>query len=178
MINQNEAGNLQLMSAREFFKEVNIIIDEDENGAFIVLKSKREPGLKVKIPIKKETLDYTVPEFLKANGFKHIRIDKFFYDNDLLIESSALVFGLVIIIEIKYKNSDNEGAFILFVPGYSAVASIVERQKSKNILKIKYINCFWNGKELSEEIISEKIYAIEGEDYVKNIEEIKDMLIA
>jgi hypothetical protein len=178
MIKQNEIGNLQLMSAREFFKGVNVVIDEDEDKTFIVLKSEREPGLEVKIPIKKETLDYTVPEFLKANGFKHIRIDKFFYANDLLIESSVLVFGLIIVIEIKYKDNDNEGVFIIFVPNYSAVASIVERQKSKNILKIKYINYFWNGKKLKEEIVSEKVYAIKDEDFIKNIEEIKDMLIA
>ena len=177
MIKQNEIGNLQLMSARKFFKGVNVVIDEDEDKTFIVLKSKREPGLEVKIPIKKETLDYSFPKFLKANGFKHIRIDKFFYANDLLIESSALVFGLVIIIEVEYKNSDNNSALIIFVPDYSAVVSIVERQKSKNILKIKYINYFWNGKELNEEIISEKVYAIKDEDYLKNIEEIKDMLI-
>ena len=176
MIEQSELGNLQMISARDFFEKANIIIDESEDEAFLVLKSKREPELEAKIPIKKETLDYTVFKFLKANGFNYIKIDKLFYANDLLIESSAIVFGLVIVIEIKYKNND-EAAFIIFVPNHSAIASIVERQRSKNILKIKYINCFWNGKELNEEIISEKVYAIKGEDYVKNIEEIKDMLI-
>jgi hypothetical protein len=177
MIKENEIRNLQLISAREFFKQANVNIDESENEAFIVLRNEKKPEVEVKILIKKETLDYNFPEFLKANGFKYIRVDKFFYSNDLVIESSALIFGLVFAIETKYKDSDNESVLIIFVPNYKAVASIVERQKSKNILKIKYINCFWNGKELSEEIISEKVYAIEVEDYVKNIEEIKDMLI-
>jgi hypothetical protein len=177
MIKQNELGNLQLMSARNFFGKANIIISEDENETSMILKVQKETEISVKVPIRKETLDYSVPEFLKANGFKHIRIDKFFYASDLLIESNGLVFGLAFVIEVQYKNSDNEATLIIFIPNYNAVVSIVERQKSKNILKIKYINYFWDGKELNEEIVAEKIYAIKGEGYVKNIEEIKDMLI-